>query len=373
MKRCVFISCFDYYNTRIEVLINHFKGLRYEISYFYADFDHFTKTSILHTSHFGTPIKVVRYKRNLSIRRLLSHYFFSKDIMKQLKQIKPDLVYCIIPPNYLVKELSIYKNKNPNVKIVFDIYDMWPESFPYSKNKGLLSLPFSIWRNIRSKGLANADLILCVSQQTKDAIISEAKNKPVKVFKPVIINSDIPEYANQVDKLSFCYLGMVNHIIDFELIDKILSGVAEKKHVTLHIIGEGENLREFVSRLQQHNIEVVCHGCIFNMEEKNKVFALCSLGLNVPRKEINSTMSLKALEYLRAGLPFINNANGDIRNIVSQDKVGINVDGSINNTVKEVLALTENDLILMHQNCVQSYDMRFRSQNLADLFEEVLG
>lgn len=353
----------------MEGLITHLEACGYNVTYLYASYDHFAKKENLNTYKHGVRIKVPSYKKNLSIQRLLSHIVFSMRVREQVKKLSPDLMYCMIPPNSLVMTLSKYKKRHLDTKLVYDVYDAWPESFPYSKKTKLLKIPFSFWKKIRSKYISVADLIMCVSEQGRKAILSEAGATPVKVVKPVIVSGSMPNYKATDDRLSFCYLGMVNHITDIDLGVELLGKIAEKKPTSLHIIGEGQNLDEFVSKLTERNVEVVCHGCVFDREEKNKIFELCNMGLNIPRKEIDSTMSLKAVEYMRVGLPFVNNANGDIREIVEEDMIGLNFEGSINELAEKVLLLNEDDLVDMHKKCEKSYNDRFLSQN----YDEILG
>lgn len=373
MKKCVCISCFDYYSTRMESLIGFLEKEGFEITYFYADYDHFTKRKNENTYKYGKSIKVMEYKKNLSFQRLYSHYEFSKKIGKQIRIIKPDFIYCVIPPNYLLRELSGYKKKKPNTKLVYDVYDLWPQSFPYSKKSKLLSIPFSFWGKLRSKNIAVSDLILCVSEQGRTLVLPEANNTPVKILKPVIAAGEMPEYVPSTDKLSFCYLGMVNHITDMDLGEKLLSRLAEIKPTVLHIIGEGQNLDEFVQRLKRRNVDVICHGCIFDRAKKNDIFSKCNMGLNIPRDEIDSTMSLKAVEYICAGLPFINNAKGDIRKIVQEDNVGINYENNIEQIVDKIISMEDKAYNEMHENCISAYESRFLAQDYADVFDGLLG
>ncbi len=369
MRKCVCISCFDQYSTRIEGLLNFFETKEYDITYAYADYDHFAKKENENVYNRGIRIRVPRYKKNLSISRLFSHLVFSSRVRELINRISPDLIYCIVPPNSLVKTLANYKKQHPNTKVIFDVYDMWPESFPYTKKTKILSYPFSVWGELRSRNLSKADLILCVSEQGKAIILNEAGSVPVKVVKPVITPGKMPHYSADDERMTFCYLGMVNHITDIDFGVEFLGAVAKVKQTILHIIGEGQNLEKFVSKLESRNVEVVCHGCVFDREGKNRIFELCNMGLNIPRKEIDSTMSLKAVEYMRVGLPFVNNANGDIRQIVEQDRIGLNFEGDMKAIVDETLLLKKQDFVDMHLRCVNSYKDRFLSQDYEEILE----
>lgn len=371
MKRCICVSCFDHYTTRIQLINDYFINSGYETKYLYASFNHFSKQNNTNTYKNGVKIKVMAYKKNLSIRRLLSHFMFTQRVMKSIKEYNPDIIYCMIPPNSLVQALANYKSKHKKVKLIFDCYDMWPESFPYTKLNMLLRLPFSVWRDLRRRYISAADLIICVSEQVVQALSLEINNKPIKIIRPVIDSGMLPGYKSDVSELSFCYLGMVNHITDIDLGVKLLGKIAEYRLVSIHIIGEGQNLDDFVVRLKAVNVNVICHGVIFDMNEKNNIFSTCNMGLNIPREEINSTMSLKAVEYMRAGLPFVNSALGDIKLIVEEDSIGINVEKQLDVVVDKILKLCEKDMVNMHDRCILSYQKRFVEQDLDDIFKTV--
>ena len=370
MKRCVCISCFDHYTTRMQVICNHYLKNGYDTKYIYADFDHFSKTKNRNKYRFGVKIKVPEYNKNLSPQRLYSHVVFTNGVIHYIKKFKPEVIYCMIPPNSLVKKLAGYKRENPNVKLILDCYDLWPESFPYQINNKILGIPFKFWGDLRKNYLSSADLVIGVSEQQLNIIRPELKETTAKIIKPVIDTGDIPDYKSDIEKLDFCYLGMVNHITDMDLAVTLLGKIAKGRTVNLHIIGEGQNLSEFTERLQDVSVNVIQHGVVFDMAEKNAIFSMCNWGLNIPREEINSTMSLKAVEYLRAGLPILNNALGDIRYIIEQDGVGINIKkDNVDEAVELVLNSSEKEMQNMHNNVIAVYKERFANQDLDEILK----
>lgn len=372
-RRAIFISCFDSYDNRIKSFVELFEQKGYEIKYLYADFQHVSKCYNSNIYKDGKRIKVIPYRKNLSVKRLYSHYLFSKQVIKYIEKVHPDFIYCMIPPNSLVKKIGMYKQIHTETKLIFDIYDRWPESFPYLQYSRLFRLPFAYWGNLRKNYVGQADIIFCVSEEVKKGLIAEARDKPINVVRPVVPEGEMPEYKPRRSVLSFVYLGMINHIVDMDLVESILGALAEKRRTILHIIGEGQYLNEFVTRIENVGVEVVCHGCIFEQKKKNLIFSLCNMGLNIPRKEIDSTMSLKAIEYLRVGLPFVNNANGEIRRIVEEDKIGVNVeDNNIDKIVDWILGLHKQDYMKIHNNCINSYKNRFLAQNYDDIFDGLL-
>lgn len=372
-KTCVCISCFNYYDTRIRMIKSFFESKKYKVTYITSDFNHFDK------SHFSVDypdtiqVHVPRYNKNISFKRLLSQFLFSKEAYRIVKQMNPDLVYCMFPPNSVVRYMAKYKQKS-GCKLVFDGYDMWPESFPASRMKALLRIPFEIWASIRDRYIENADLILVVSQSMMDAVKDKWKRKPIKLLKPVIMPSDLPTYDFDCTKeISFCYLGNVNHITDIELLSSILIRVSKKKKVSLHIIGEGQNLPLLLSKFEGSDVICLTHGVVMDNKLKKDIFSQCDFALNLPREVIHSTMSLKSVEYMSVGLPIINSGEGDNREMVDSYNIGFNVTSdTIDQCVGDLLNTTPDRLEKMHRNTLKAYKDKFLSLDLGEVLSEVL-
>lgn len=372
-KTCVIISCFNYYDTRINLIRSFLEDRGYKTTYITSDYNHFEKKYFDASYPNTIQVHVPKYEKNLSFQRLLSQYLFSRKVYEKVKEIKPELVYCMFPPNSVVRYISKYKNAT-GCKLVFDGYDMWPESFPVNKMKLLLSLPFRAWAYIRDKYIEDADLILVVSQSMMDAVKDKWKSKPVKLLKPVIMPSELPKYDFDCTKeISFCYLGNVNYITDIDLLSSILTSVSKRRKVSLHIIGEGQNLPLLLSKVEGSNVICHTHGVVMDNDQKKAIYAKCNFALNLPREVIHSTMSLKSVEYMSVGLPIINSGEGDNQEIVSVYNTGFNVSNStVERCVNNILAMSSEDLLLMHNNTLKAYKEKFLSLDLEGILFEVL-
>ena len=155
-KLAVLVSCFDWYEKRLIYIDNYLKKKGYSVLILTSDYSHVKKKKNTHLSAVANVkyIEVPEYRRNISGKRLYSHYIFAKWVEECIKKELPVLVYSLIPPNYL---LHILKKQKETIryKLIVDIIDLWPESFPYGK---MDIFPFSYWRNLRNKNLAYVDL-----------------------------------------------------------------------------------------------------------------------------------------------------------------------------------------------------------------------
>lgn len=368
--KAICVSSTDYYDTRMRSIISFFESKNYEVKYLISDYNHFSKERYTVDYGCSKQLHVIPYKKNISLQRLASHYMFSKKVLREIKTDNPDLIYCIVPPNSLVKQLGLYKKKNPKAKLVFDIFDTWPESFPINNPSTIIRMVFKLWANLRDRYIDFADLLICVSKAEEKEFKSKTECK-TEVLMPYLPIDELPDYKfNIKDGISFCYLGHVNSITDMELGLKILGGIAEKIPVCLHIIGEGQNKEAWISDLEKAGVSVKSHGVVFDAKEKKKIFQECDFGLNIPRPEIRSSMALKAIEYMRYGLPFINSGLGDNEEIVRDYHIGINlVDDDV---ITRILSMNGDELKKMHENSINCYRDRFLNQDYESILSEVM-
>ena len=67
------------------------------------------------------------YKKNIDVRRIISNKFLARNILKIIRMMHYDLIYCTIPDNYIAAQVSTYAKKN-GIPVIVDIEDLWPEA-----------------------------------------------------------------------------------------------------------------------------------------------------------------------------------------------------------------------------------------------------
>lgn len=359
-KTAVLISCFDYYDIRIRYIQNLLECEGYKTQYVIAGFDHYTKE--LKTTRKGTRlICVPKYRRNLSITRLLSHYKFSRGVYRLLVEEQPRLVYSMIPPNSLVKQIVRYKRKF-DCKIVFDIYDDWPDSL-LIKNVWLklITTPlFNYWRNLRDKHIDNADGIIYVSRYSKGKYNKVVGHIKSAILYPLPGLGEKPCYSGDENELVFCYVGGINKLLNITRIVDLLSAISKTKKVKVHIIGKGEKTEAFIKALGCNGIKTIYHGAVFDWNKKLQIYQSCAFGLNIPKVEYLITMPMKLSEYLCAGLPVVNEALEDSEQLISEYLAGINTqDMTIEEAAQLIISLTQQEIRTMHDNAAKLYEVEF--------------
>jgi glycosyltransferase involved in cell wall biosynthesis len=372
--KCVLISCFNAYDQRIRPIETFLRGKGYDCEYITSDFNHRDKTRYIVNRDRSIQISVLPYYKNLSIRRLMSHYIFAKKAIKEVKRIQPDLLYVMLPPNSLARFATHYKKKN-KVKLVYDLYDLWPETIPFKNFRVLMSFPFSIWRGLRDRNLQEADVVITECNLYQDIlqdVLVGTKTKTIYPLKQECRVGGKPILDRNI--INLCYLGSINNIIDIPSIVKLVNAINKMKPTVVHIIGDGESKDNFIKEIISTGARVEYYGKIFDQNEKQKIFDKCHFGLNIMKDTVCVGLTLKSLDYFHAGLPIINNIKADTTEIVDLYKTGFNItDKTIENIAKKIVNIDIEELMNMRVNTTEVYDRIFSSKEFYKRMEEVFG
>ena len=370
--KAVLVSCFDYYENRIKFIENYLLKKGFEITIICSDFDHIEKTKKKYRQANYTMVDTIPYYKNLSLKRIYSHYNFTKKVLEKVEQLKPDLLWVMIPPNYLTKELGNYRKK-ANTLLIYDLIDMWPETIPI-KESTLYKIPFQFWKNLRDNFLNKADLIITecsLYQEQLKYIVSKEKMKTLYLAKET--NKNAIRKKTLKSKICICYLGSINNIIDIELIVKLLQEIKKYKNVVLHIIGDGENKQALLEALLEADIEVEDHGKIFNEIKKIKIFNQCHFGLNIMKRDVYVGLTMKSIDYFCAGLPVISNIPADTESLVDKYSAGFNVTkNSLKKVTKEIVKMNEDNYLKMTKQTQKMYNENFSSEAFNKKFKTIL-
>lgn len=318
------INCFDTYEERVGMLYNFFIKRNCLVNVFTSDFMHIEKRK---RSNYITDydyIKTIPYYKNISLSRIVSHYFFATNVFKKIQNSEFDLIWILLPPNSLIREAKYYKKIHSRTKVIADFIDMWPESMPVS-NFFLRPISF-FWKRLRTRNLICVDQVITECNLYQEILYKEFNKSKIftlylaRKIEPIIIKKN---YNNK--KVILCYLGSINNLIDIRLIQKILYNTIEKYDIDLHIIGDGEKREFLINKCSETGTKVIYHGKIYESKKKKMIFDMCHYGINIMKESVFVGLSMKSMDYFAAGLPIINNLKGDTWDFVEKNKIGINI------------------------------------------------
>ena len=361
------ISCSDHYEHRFRVVDEQLKKLGYETVYITSDFDHTLKHAFRCDVPGCVQLHVMPYGRNLSLARICSHWEFARKVFCYLEHLEkePDLVIGLLPPNFLGRYLAAYKRRHGSVKLIFDIFDLWPETFPGAKAKKLLAPVFLRWARLRDRSIPAADHVIteCAYFQNKLGMADENCTTVYLCGEPLEDRYRTPVLAE--DRWDLCYLGAVNNVIDIPGICGLIGELVQHKPVNLHIIGTGEQLPAFLEQAEKAGAKVMDYGPVYDDASKQDIIHKCHFGLNIVRSTACIGLTMKSVEYFRHGLPLINNVPADTAELVEKRNVGIRLDAG---TVSEMSALDIAECLKMRENVREVFTEKFSKHVIAEQY-----
>ena len=377
MKKAMIISCFGWYERRLYYLYKRFEDERFEVKMLASDYNHITKESIREKNEKIQYLSVTRYKKNISFSRFYSHWGFGVHCYRIMKTWKPDIVYVLAPPNLCVYFSSIYKSNNTNTKLIVDIIDLWPESFP---SLALRKTPiYPLWKKMRSKGLDLADGIVTECDYYSQELDCKYKKKiyPLRLFKELgedereEIRSAVYSYSSSMDKgiIKLCYLGSINNIIDLKSIREILYELNNYYDVIVYIIGAGNSKADFIELLNKVGCQIQDYGVVFDENIKRHILTQCDYGLNLMINSVKVGLTIKSIDYLAYGLPIINNIKGDTWHLVSKNDIGVNYLG---NSQELIANIRSNDVIGRKKRAWDCFNSYFSKPGFESRYESIL-
>lgn len=371
MKKAVCISCSDHYDHRLHVAAECLRARGYDTTYITSDFDHTSKAVFTCSVEGCVQIPAKPYQKNLSVSRILSHRNFARDVFRYLETLpqQPDVLVVLVPPNFLAYYGAKYKKRHPDVTLIFDIFDLWPETFPGGKIKKLLAPVFKVWAAIRDCNLGKADFVVTECEMFRQRLgLPQDSSKAVWLCAPPLtIEKSQPQLRD--DALELCYLGAINNVISIPDICDLIKKLTAKKPVKLHIIGKGERQDEFVEEATKAGAEVVFYGPIYDESKKAEIMHRCHFGLNIMKASVCVGLTMKSVDYFRFGLPIINNIPGDTRGLVLEQGIGVQLEDGC---AEKLLILSSENFLQMRRQVEIIFRDFFEKSQILRQYEEIL-
>ena len=372
-KRAVCVSCFDFYDHRVELVMDQLRAKGYKCTYITGDFSHFTQQKYTIDVPGGEQLPTIPYHKNMSVARLASHWHFARGVFRRVAEIRPDLLYLMVPPNSLSLRAGRYRKKHPDVKLVLDLYDLWPETFPSGKVKKLAALPFALWGLMRDKGLQYADLVYSECDLYLQVLKKQLAGKQTRVL-PIcrVAPTTGPDPQAPAGDLALCYLGSIGKLLDIDAVTALLKALAAIRPVTFHIIGEGETRHEVIRAAEDTGARVIYYGRIYDPEQRQRIFDRCHYGINIMKVDVCVGLTMKSLDYFAGGLPIINSIEADTREMIRRYKAGIELDRrDIAGTARLVASISNEENTRMRRNTLRMFEENFSVAHVRDILSEL--
>lgn len=379
MKTVAIVTPFDNYsyNVRIKYIESYFQKRGYKTLIISSNFDHRNKSRYQNSREGLELINVPEYRRNLSIKRIFSHKEFARKSVIRVNEILPTFVYVSGPPNLLFKYFSKNKRKYSDIKIIYEVGDMWPETMPVNdKIKKICKPVFHLWSAIRDKYLPNGDYIIFECKLFENML---RKKNPLLLGETLYmckesIQLSAKDFYICDETLEMVYLGSINNIIDIDLIASIVNKVNCRKKVVFNIIGDGEKKDDLISKVRAAGADINYYGIVYDENKKREIFNCCHFAFNIMKTNVCVGMTMKSIDYFEAGLPLINNIQHDTYNLVEKTKCGYNVNHNNIDKIANIISnLSKRDIIDMKLKSRQIFEENFSREVFEKNFDRIIS
>jgi len=371
-------------NNRFNCIFNLLKNKKYDVNILTSKFCHRKKTyrEDLRLQDFIL-LDEPNYKKNISLKRFYSHYIFSKNVKKYLKNLKkkPDVIYCAVPSLDVAFEAGKYAKKN-NIKFIIDIQDLWPEAFQMVFKVPIISdIIFYPFKKKADKIYSMADYIIAVSETYLERGKRKNNCDGLTVYlgteKSLIDSIEKKNLSKEKGEIWIAYVGTLGSSYDLNIIIETISKLdcSLKEKVIFQVMGDGPLREKFENFSKEKKIKTKFWG---NLEYSHMIGILknCDIAVNPIRKGAAQSIINKVGDYAGVGLPVINTQeNKEYRDLVEKYNIGFNSSNEDITTILEAL----NKLVLnkklrenMGENNRKLFEERFdREQKYINIFRVI--
>lgn len=277
------------------------------------------------------------YKKNIDIRRIISHSILSRNILKYLKTSpKYDLIYCVIPPNNLARTVAEFASEN-NIPIIIDVEDLWPEAMRMVVDIPIISdILFWKFSYDAKKTYRLADAIVGTSDEYRDVPLKYVKSNIPRITIYVgnelcEFDEGVKQYGNDIKKNTeefwISYAGTIGTSYDIKTLIEA-AGIIKSRginNIKFMLMGDGPLKNEMVELASKIDCNVQFLGYLPYPKMAAYLYKSDVVVNSFVRKAPQSIVT-KIGDYLASGKPMINTCvSKEFWEKVEKDGFGINV------------------------------------------------
>lgn len=275
-------------------------------------------------------IKSPGYRKNISILRIIDHFFLAYNLSKKLKKLKNiDLVFVGFPPIETSYVLARWCKKM-KIPYIVDCKDLWPELFINNRNfffKILIYPYYLLSSYLKNYVLINSTNVSMISENFIQNIPNEKKivcylTKKKTQNQIIHIDKKIKDIFLNTKKKKIIFIGnfMVD-AYDFEILNKLKTYIVNSKKFEFHFFGEGPSKKKCMKILNFNNI--FFHGRA-NLHEFDFILNKSSAVFLPIRNRFDYLRSIpnKVIDAIQYKLPIFTSLNGETGKIIEKYNIG---------------------------------------------------
>ena len=368
----------------------------HQVTLFSSQFNHQKKIHRLNTNtHVSDNFKTILipspgYVKNVSISRLLDHFYLAINLQKALNQVEdlPDIAFVGFPPIEAAFVMTRWLRKK-NIPSILDIKDQWPEVLIRSFSKFLLpiliflALPY-FW--LTKKSIRNATGVSSISEAflswSRD-FSNSSKRDIDKVFYLTSPNVNLTDEELASARLwwskkgiirdntfRIIFVGSFSRAFDFDTIYKSAENLSNRNiNCEFVLCGNGEFYKDL-----KHDAKNYSNIKIIDWIDESKIIALSKISslYIAPYKNTDDfilSIPNKVIDSFRLSLPIISPLKGEVRKLINDNNVGIYYDDA-ENLSDSIISMVDDKkkLELISNNSKKLYNTKFEFNRVYDDF-----
>jgi glycosyltransferase involved in cell wall biosynthesis len=336
-------------------------------------------------------VKSLGYKKNVSFKRLYSHYEYSKRLVKEIEKIetKPDVILLAYPPMSIASEITKWA-KQKKIPTVIDIIDPWPDILNKNR-KGVFGMvpAFAVapLKNKVTRIFTDVTAISAISKKYVEWGTSYcSKHKNCKWFYPAVdltaIQNDIAAVATtektNPDEFRLVYAGSLAVSYDIKTILRAAEILYPTYGNKIKLIIAGKGIQDIDIKEYLTKYDNVAYLGWLAKEQLLKEYFKADVGLAQYTIGSTQTVTYKLFDLLSFNLPILNSLVGEMNDIILDNKVGLfNEPGNAQQLADniELLYKDRNLLTALTNNCApvtaKLGDSKVVYKNMIDYLGEV--
>lgn len=300
-------------------------------------------------------IDTIAYKKN-NWKRVVNIVQFMYKVLffqKKIKVKKPDIIIgsTVHPFAALASGFLAKKNK---CDFVFEIRDLWPQTFIDMRLWTTNSWKSRIFRQIEKKTVEKSQKLIVLSPLTSPYLKKNYNiddNRILYLPNSVVLDnfSNTIYQKKRKNKISIIYVGGIDVVHGLETLFEAAKDINDeyKNKIEIHIVGDGKKRNDYINLTK--NISIIkWHKPVAKFKVPEILKSADVLFLSTGKVLYGSENKLA--EYLAAGRPLLVSTEGDHNNPINEIECGISVKpNDVNALVKAIIAFYNIDNEILKQ------------------------
>lgn len=369
---------------RTAIVANELLRRGHEVVWWGSCFDHFRKkwvwTSdtevVLDSGLTIVALKGAGYKKNVSPARFIDHRMIARKFSRHArKRPLPDIIIASMPPHDLAFHVVRFAHAH-NIPCIVDVRDPWPDIFVEqapSALRGAMRVLLAHEFSMTARMMYDATALFTVSKRFMSWALRYAR-RPQNQWDEVFYlgarsnlsyssenNRIVQQFSVLQTKFVVTFIGTMSTYHNPEIMLTVADTFA-KEDVLFVLAGDGDAFDE-ISWKAQGKTNVLLPGWL-TQDEIAALLSVSAVGVCTTPTQIDLFPN-KAFSYLSAGLPLISAFDGDLAELIDEEKIGFNYQpGDVAAIIAAVRKLRDEPELREHMatNALRLFNERMSSE-----------